>query len=69
LINLALKKRRAEQKDLTSERTPSSTGGDVVISKSKNQSLAPLIQKPEPLKLKKKLPGTPKLLRVKPMVE
>jgi hypothetical protein len=55
----ALKKRRAEQKDLTSERTPSSTGGDVVSSKSKNQSLAPLIQKPEPLKLKKKLPGTP----------
>jgi hypothetical protein len=57
----ALKKRRAEQKELTSERTPSSTGGDVVSSKSKNQSLAPLIQKPEPLKLKKKLPGTPNI--------
>jgi hypothetical protein len=57
----ALKKRRAEQKDLTSERTPSSTGGDVVSSKSKNQSLAPLIQKPEPLKLKKKSPGTPNI--------
>jgi hypothetical protein len=65
----ALKKRREEQKDLTSERTPSSTGGDIVSSKSKNQSLAPLIQKPEPLKLKKKLPGTPNITEVKPMVE
>ena len=55
----ALRKRREEMKKLTDEAPPSSTGGDIVSSKSKNQSLAPLIQKPEPLKLKKKLPGTP----------
>jgi hypothetical protein len=44
---------------------PSSTGGDITVSKSKNQSLAPLIQKPEPLKLKKKLPGTPNITESK----